>query len=65
MSAALDLRLVVNLAMRRVSPDAPSLDVLGLDQKNLRLVEVEPDHGMGGGMVGIVRHRGPPVLFRG
>jgi hypothetical protein len=65
MSAAPDLRLVVNLAMRRVGADAPGLDVLGLDQKNLRLVEIEPDNGVSWGMGGIVRHRGPRVLVRG
>jgi hypothetical protein len=56
---------VVNLAMRRVGADAPGLDVLGLDQKNLRLVEIEPDNGVSCGMGGIVRHRGPRVLVRG
>jgi len=64
MAAAPGLRLVVNLAMRRVGPDAPGLDVLGLDQKNLRLVEIEPDDGVSWGMAGVVRHRGPPVLVR-
>jgi len=55
---------MVNLAMGRVGPDAPGLDVLGLDQKNLRLVEIEPDDGVSWGMAGVVRHRGPPVLVR-
>ena len=50
--------------MRRVGPDAPGVDILRVDQENLRLVEIEPDDGVAGGMTGIVRHRGPPVLFR-